>query len=676
MQTPTRRPFRTLLSSIQVGNHVLKSRMLYPNASPHFLQGPEQFPAEGYRTFHASVARNGAAIVTIAEWDNPVQHVGPAEIDFTHMQAFDVTDPSVHNYLSLMAEDIHFYGSKLLVCAEIDWPEGYSLYGGPRLGPPPPDGPPPFDEPIPAELIPEVIESLLGKLRMYRTFGYDGVTMRCDMELLPRGTDRADEYGAGTIENRSRFIREVYAAVKREFGGDFITEAQIAWEMPFGYGPIQSVSVTSDQVMEFCRLIDPDVDIFQIRERDGTRSHPTGYNFEFGDHPAVDFAVRMKAEGITALLAPIGGFQEPAEMEQYLRDGKCDMFGIARAFIVDPEYGQKMLEDRAEDITPCLKCNVCHGKVLEEAEPWVSVCTVNPVFGLEHELPRLVRPVRRRKSVAVIGGGPIGMRAAITAADRGHDVTLYEMSDALGGQLAHADHFAFKWPLRNYRDWLVRQVDKRPVRTELNCTPTPEQVAEQDYDVVLAATGAIPHVPRSIHGMFDPDGRPRYPTCDDMWSREADLGHHVIIVGGSEAGIEMGIHLVRCGHTVTVLTRQDRIASDASSLHYITASFVKELPDGTTLEAPEWERYDNLHTVVRARTTALDGNRVCYLDERGEHREVVGDDIVICGGHRNRLEEAMSYADAAPQFYAIGDCAGAGNVQAGTRQAFARAMII
>lgn len=675
MEASTAHPFAALLSPVRVGDHVLKGRLCYPNASPHFLQGPEAFPAEGYRTFHASVARNGAAIVTIAEWDNPHQHEGPADLDFSHMQSFDLGDPSVHNYLSLMAEDIHFFGSKLLVEARVAWPDGFSLHGGPRFGPPDPDGTTPMLEPIPRDRIPGVIAAFVDKMRLYRTLGYDGMTMRCDMELLPYPSTRDDDYAIYTIATRSRFIREVYAAVKQEFGGSFLTEAEIAWEMPWGYGQFQGLGVSADEVMEFATLIDPHVDIFQIREHDGTRSHPTGYNFSFRDHPAVDYAVRMKAAGIAALLAPIGGFQEPEEMEEYLRAGKCDLFGVARAFIADPDYGQRILEGRKDDIIPCLKCNVCHGKILEEPDPWVSVCCVNPVFGMEHELPRLIRPTRRQ-SVAVIGGGPVGMRAAISAADRGHDVTLYERSATLGGQLAHADSFDFKWPLRNYKDWLVRQLGRRGVRTVMNCAPTPEQLAGEAFDVVIAATGAVPHVPRSIAGTYDAAGERRYPTCDEMWGREAELGHHVIIVGGSEAGVEMGIHLVRAGHEVTILTRQERIASDASGLHYITASFVKELPDGTTLEAPEWERYDDLHTIVQASATSLHGTTVSYTDATGVRREITGDDILICGGHRNRIDEAMAYATAAPRFFPVGDCVGAGNLQVGNRQAFARASII
>ncbi|MFT4210330.1 MAG: FAD-dependent oxidoreductase [Microbacterium sp.] len=675
MQTEPVRPYPQLFSSVRAGNHILKSRLLYPNASPHFLQGPETYPADGFRAYFASVARNGAAVITIAEWDNARQHDGPWQLDIAHMQSFRPSHPAVQNYMSLLAEDVHFSGSKLLVSAMIDWPEGYSLYGGPRQGPGGARPDAPIDAPIPAAMLPQVVEGFLDKMRMYRSFGYDGVTMRVDREIVPQPDSRDDDYASTTMASRSRFVRELYAAVKREFGGDFLTEAQIAWQQPTGYGHRTTAGVSADEVAEYCRLADRDLDILQIREQDATRSHPTGYNFTFGDHPAVGFARRLKREGITALLAPIGGFQEPDEMEGYLEEGACDMFGVARAFIADSEYGEKMKQGRALDIIPCLKCNVCHGKVVPDPEPWVSVCSVNPTFGLEHELPKLLRP-STAKSVAVVGGGAAGMRAAIEAAQRGHTVTLYEKTDVLGGQLAHADAFEFKWPLKNYREWLVRQLDQNGVEVVMGCAPDPEQLRARGFDAVIAATGAEPMAPTGIDGVFDAEGRRRYPIVDEMWGREPELGRRVAIVGGSEAGAEMAIHLARHGHEVTLLTRRAEIAHDASKLHYVTMSFVKELPDGSFEESPEWERYDNIDCIVNARTVEVGDHGVTYVDEEGAEHVVPVDDVLVSGGRRRLLEEALAYGEAAAQFYAIGDCVGAGNVQVCTRQAYARAAVI
>ena len=664
--------FSHLLAPVRIGNHVVKNRMMFPNASPHCLQGPETYPAKGVRAFHAGLARNGAGIVTIAEWNNPEQRMGPISLDHTHFQSWDLRDPSVHNYLSMLAEEVHFCGGKLLVCLQPVWPEGYSLYGRPPFGPPRPGK---TYQMAPREVIDQAVSAFVEKARMYKGLGYDGFSMRCDMEILKKpGVVRDDEYSPDTMESRSLFVRQLYAAVKQALGDDFIAEATIAWEQPWGYGDMEPGSgVSAEEVMTFCRLIDRDVDIFQVREHDGVRSHPIGFNFTPGDHPAADACKRMKQEGITALLAPIGGFQEPEEMEQLLKDGVCDMFAMARAFIADPEYGAKLREGRSGDIIPCLKCNKCHGEVLNRPKPWISACSVNPVFGLEHDMDWLTAHRSTGKKVAVIGGGPAGMRAAIEAARLGHRVTLYEQSGRLGGQLLHADYFDFKWPVKNFKEWLIRQLGVWKVEVVLNCRPTRDQIAAGGYDAVLAATGAEAQLPASVTGVRAQDGTPLYPTCDDIWGKEGQLGHHVIIVGGSETCMETAIYLLRAGHRVTVLTRQSEIAHDASKLHYITWSFVYHNPDGTHRHGAEWERYDLFTGITRAVTTAVSGNTVTYVDENGGTRTVTGDSVVLYGGRRRRTQEALDYAGAADWFDLLGDCTGAGNLQVCNRQAFAAA---
>lgn len=667
--------FQHLLSPVRVGDHVLKNRMMFPNASPHFLQGPEQYPARGMRALHAGLARNGAAIVTFAEWGDQSLRNGPLSLDISHFQAFDLKDPSVYNYLSMLAEEVHFCGGKLLVCARVDWPAGYSLYGRPAMGPPIPGV---TYQMAPQEVIDQTIEGFVQKMKLYQGMGYDGMSMRCDMEILKvPGVTRDDAYDPSEMESRSLFIRQVYAAVKKALGPSFITEATVAWEQPWGYGMMEPGSgVSAEEVMIFCKLIDKNVDIFQVRESDAYRSHPMGFNFTPGDHPAARACRRMKEEGITALLAPIGGFQEPEEMERLLEEGVCDMFAMARAFFADPEYGEKLREGRSEDIIPCLKCNKCHGEILNRPTPWTSICSVNPVFGLEHDMDWLLPKSSAGKKVAVIGGGPAGMRAAIEAARLGHQVTLYEKSGVLGGQLLHAEYFDFKWPVKNYKDWLVRQLGRYQVSVVLNCAPTREQIVAGGYDAVLAATGAEARLPDNIQGLRDGDGKALYPTCDDIWGREKELGHHVVIVGGSETGMETAIYLLRAGHKVTVLTRQNEVGHDASKLHYITWVFVKHEPDGTHRAGAEWEKYDEFTGITGAVTKSVKDNTVTYIDQTGAEQSIHADSVVICGGRRRRVEEALAYAGTAGQFDLLGDCDGAGNIQVCSRQAYAKAHMI
>jgi NADPH-dependent 2,4-dienoyl-CoA reductase/sulfur reductase-like enzyme len=376
------------------------------------------------------------------------------------------------------------------------------------------------------------------------------------------------------------------------------------------------------------------------------------------------------------LLKPIGGFQEPEEMERYLVEGKCDLFGLARAFMADPEYGKKLYEGRGEDVTPCLKCNKCHGVMLPEPNPWVSVCSVNPLQGLGHKIHRLVEPSAAPKKVAVIGGGPAGMRAAIFAAQRGHDVTLYEKTNQLGGQLFHGDYFPFKWPIQNYKNWLIYELGQSNVKVVMNTEPTAQMITAGGYDAVLAATGATLNIP-NIPGLKDEKGqlKPEYFTWADATVAPEKLGKKVVIVGGSEVGTETAMYLCGLGHDVTVLTRQKRIAHNASGLHYITMAFVKAGPNGEAREAPAWEMYDNLTGITQAETVKVEGNTVTYVTPDGT-QTITGDSVVICGGMTPQTAQAFAYSGLTTQFYAIGDCNGAGNLEVCNREAYSRAMIL
>ncbi len=661
-----------LLAPLRIGDTVVKNRMLYPNASPHFLQGPETFPAEGYRAFVAGLAKNGAGMITLAEWDNyPAQRQGPADADFTHMQAFDLSDPSVSNYFSALAEEVHFYGAKLLLSTDIHFPWGYSLNGGPRQGPP--GSGPDTTEPIPVEMIPQVVDAFVQKVKQYRDWGYDGVTMRIENHLHPSENPRNDQYG-GSLENRTRLLLECYAAVKKALGKGFITEAQLAGEQPLGYTGERQNGYTLADTVAFSHLAAGKIDILQLREKDMTLSHPTGFTFEKGQHETIRYAEAVKAGGADILVEPIGGFQDPDELEGYLAAGKCDLFGMARAFICDFDYGEKLREGRGEDVTPCLWCNKCHGTIRTPPDPWVSVCSVNPRMGLQHVEHRLVPPAGKGKKVAVIGGGPAGMRAAIVAAERGHSVTLFEKTGYLGGQLYHAESFRFKWPIRDFKNWLVRQMEKAGVSVCLNCAPTSEEVAKIGFDAVIAATGAQAQLPASIQGLRDAAGKALYPTCADIFGKADSLGRHVAIVGGSETGIETAMYLAENGHEVTVLTRQDEIGHDCSKLHYITMAWVKVEPDGKGHMAPAWEKYENIHGIAGVTTQSVEGGRVTYVDRAGQRHVLEADSVVICGGVKPRLDEAMAYAGAADEFYLVGDCNGAGNIQKCMRQAWSTAL--
>jgi len=671
--------YAALLSPVRIGDVVLKNRMVFPNASPHFLQGPEDFPAEGYRAFMAGVARNGAALVTVAEWSDPKpRHI--KGIDIGHMQAWDFGNAAVRNYHSQMADEVHFYGSKLMLSTGFTFPEGYSLHGG--LVPAGPGQPPTvMKEVLPRERISEVIDSFVSLVGEYRDVGYDGVTMRIDDLLCPKETERGDEYGGSPV-GRTRIVIEAYKAIKKKFGPSFITEVQCAGEQPMGYNGDSRIGYSIEDTIAFCRAAEAEgvVDIIQLREKNVAASHPTGYTFHKGEHPCVGYSQALKAAGIHILTEVIGGLQDPDEINGYIADGKADMIGMARAFFSNPNYIDLIVAGRGEDVMPCIWCNKCHGTILSDnPDPWLSVCSVNPYFGIQEKLGRLLEEPEKLRKVAVIGGGPVGMRAAIMAAERGHTVTLFEKTDYLGGQLRHAESFSFKWPLKDFRDWEVRQLGRLGVEIRMNTDPSPDEIRAGGFEAVIAATGASASLPGSIEGLYGEDGSAKVRTCHDIFGKESELGHHVVICGASETGIETAMYLAENGHEVTLLTRQKEIGHNCSKLHYITMSWVKPNNDGSGKGhlAPAWEKYEDvLRGITEVTTLSVEGNTVTYADKNGAVHTITGDDVIICGGTKPNVDEALRYADAADTFLMVGDCDRCGNLQRGMRDALAKVNMI
>lgn len=653
-----------LTSPIKVRNTFLKSRLCYPNASPHFLQGPETFPAESTISFYADLARAGAAYIDLNEWSNPRQRL-EGKCDSVRMQNFDYTDPSTSNYFSQLADDVRYYGSKMSCILMPKFPAGYSLSGGPVFRPTVPE--PDMTEMLPAERMHEVVENLVERALMFKEMGYE-MMMLPMMQLGKWRNTRPDEYGSQTPENAARLFKEICMAVKKACGPDFLIELGVYGEMDYTY--------TTEWLIEVLKELEEYADIVQVKEKDAALNHPTGHHFHKYDHMSgIVYGRKMKEAGLKLIIALNGGYQDPEEMERYLEAGYCDMFSNSRGFLADQDYWSKIVEGRGEDITPCLWCNKCHGM---DKGPWLTYCSVNPRLGHAHKLHRLIPPIGKSQKVAIIGGGPIGMRAAIMAADRGHEVTLYEKADKLGGQLFHSDYFSWKWPLRDYRDWLVAQIAKRGnITVKLNTEATPYLISVEHYDAVIAAPGAVAKLPDNIKGLRNEDGSrvEGIYTCMEVIGHEEMLGKHVIIVGGSEVGVETAMYLCETGHTCFVTTRQNCLCHDNNGPHSPRMAHMDIGPDGKEHRVTAWDAYDGLTHVENATVVAVTPTSVTYLKD-GVETTAVCDNVVICGGMRALLDEALAFSGSADKFFITGDAECVGNLQTGNYSALGKVVQI
>lgn len=640
-----------LLSPLKIGNVVLKNRMMHTRSLPHFLQGPEFFPSEQVISHYASVARTAAVVTCKAPRIPPrVRENLPTTGDTCHMTIWHIQDPSVQNYFSQLADAIHFYDAKASIGVHILSPDGYTISNASIPGNLYREDTP--GKEIPVELMQEIIDSTVMQAKLYQGLGFDMINIYMPYRngllanaLSPEFNKRTDKYG-GSIENRARFPLELFQAIKKACGPDFLIEAQMSGEEPPG-------GFTLDDVTEYAKIWEGSLDILQLRAMNASMAHPMGWNSDKKNPITLKYAETVKKSGAKVVTVPVGGYQYLDLCDDFIASGRTDMLGMARSFICDPDYGQKIHEGRGDDVVPCIRCNKCHGD--STTGPWFSFCSVNPKLGIAHRVNRMIDPPRASKKVAVIGGGPAGMKAAIVAAQRGHSVTLYEKSLYLGGMLHHSDFAPMRWPLKEFKDYLIRQVNKSGIEVNLGTEATPEIIKKKGFEAVIVAAGAEPIIPR-IPGA---DGDNVWDVSN-VFDNEKKLGKNVVLIGGGEFGAGTGAYLAQMGHKVTVLSSGKDLVPSAG-------------PHQIEIMLEAITHLENFSFETNALPTEISKGKVLYTDASGAKKSVKADDVVIYAGRKSRKDEAMKFYGSAPRYFVVGDCRDIGDVHTCNRTAFAAA---
>ena len=645
--------YKNLLSPITIGNLLLRNRFETTLSNPHFVQGPETWPTDALISHYARKAQNGAAVVGVKA-TNPSKNTLQKD---SHTQTLDMYPAKNQHYFVQISDQIHYYGAKaqMAIMPPHELTLGYDATGGMLSGFVEGDGSTPsLGKEAPRELLYDIAEAYGREAKLAKELGFD----MCQLDmgyrfmfparfLSPLTNQRTDEFG-GSLENRCRFPLLICEAIRSYCGKDFPIEILVSGEEVSRHPG----GTTIEDTIEFCRLGQGKCDILQPRACDIDLA---GVSSMIVDHmPTLEMtraiSKGIKENNIDMLVTIVGGAHNPEILDKLIEEGVCDIVGGARNWWCDPEYGRKVIEGRPDDIVPCLRCNKCH---VTKPGYWLTCCSVNPIIGLEHKIDRMVTPPERKKKIAVVGGGISGMEAALVSASRGHDVTVYEKSDRLGGLLNCNDGIELKWTVLEFRDYMVNQINKSGVKVLLNTEATVETIKEEDFDEVLVCVGSLPKIPK-IEGL----DKIKYYTCLDAVAAEKEMGHKVVIIGGNEVGAEFGIHLAEAGHDVTVIGHRARIADDAAAVHY------------RSLMQEKWESLENFHGVVSAKATAVDETSVTYEDAEGVQHTVPADSIVLAAGMSPNREEALKFWEVGPYVHVIGDCDTPGDIQNCMRSAF------
>ena len=359
-------------------------------------------------------------------------------------------------------------------------------------------------------------------------------------------------------------------------------------------------------------------------------------------------------------VATVGKLFDPKLVRKIVEEQRADIVQLGRVVLADPDFPRKVLEGRDDDIRRCMSENWCLQTAFFQGQR--ARCAQNPGYGKEREYYSL-KPALKKKRVLVVGGGPAGMEFARIAVQRGHDVTLYEKTDRLGGLV----HTACAFPhlptrhLYNCVAYLKKQMEKLAVEVVLNKEATAQFVLARNPDVVIVAAGSLPHWP-DIEGILKPVvvhyeeylALRRYPMVHDRFiERKERVGRKVVVIGGVE-GAETSLSLARGGKDVTLVEKTGNIAKGPYLLD----------PSRVQMLVHEYLPQAGVKLKLNRKAVEITDAGVVILDKDGNDEFLPADTVIItCGREPNELlKEALS--GKVPEVYAIGDCVAPRNIGA------------
>jgi len=628
------RKYPSLCSPLKIGNVTLRNRM---------VSAPMAFPditAEGYVTKEAAAfyelrAKGGAAAVTLSEC---IVHI---KTGMSHSKHINLQDEGVLAGLTEAARSIKRHGALANVelshggkYAGVDLAKNSGGRTYVRYGPSAemlPDGS--KIEEMHKELIHEIVEAFGKGAALVKRAGFDMVFVHGGHGWLiqqffsPASNKRTDEYGCDTIENRARFALEVLDSIRAAVGPGFPIEFRMSAEehIPGGY--------TFDDAVQFAKLLESKVDLLHVstgaHENSFAITHPSMFA-ERGCHVSLAAAIKKHVQ---IPVACVGALNEPEQMEEIIASGKADVIEMARALLADPFLPRKVMLGHDDEIVRCIRCYTC---LAERVHTQTRICSINPVIGREYE-SRFALPTSEPKKVLVAGGGPGGMKTAVTAAQRGHRVVLCEKRAELGGTLNCVRAISFKKDLYGLIKSLEVQMRKAGVEIRLNTEVTRELVEREAPDVLVLAVGAVPVVPH-IPGMDSP----KVVLANNLSNEGIVVGAKVVILGGGLVGCESAVHLAQKGKDVTLVEMMKDVAVDAN---------VRQRPILLDL-------FGKLQVKVKTRMKGVkitDKGLVC-IDETGKEHLFEADTVVCSVGQHALGEVVNNLLDAAPEVVQVGDC--------------------
>jgi len=623
--------FKHLFTPIDIGKMKVRNRIVMLPVTTGYCELDETI-GDRFINFFATRAKGGVGLIIVPF--SPVHAGSPIEPG--------LYDDSFLPGARKLADAVHLHGAKiaaqLITSYHVILKDGMAEVVGPS---------PVLNQMTRAIARPLTVSEIHYIVKEYgqaasraREAGFDAVEVLVgggyllNRFLSPITNKREDEYG-GSLENRMRIILEVIASMRKEVGIDF---------------PIGCRLNVAEQ-MDGGHTIEDSKEVVRILEKAGIQMINVYTGWHESPVPTVQavlpkgaflhLAEKVKGwVGIPVIAA--NRINDPFVAEKAIAEGKADLVGMARALLADPELPNKARESRVEEIVPCLACSNCLTEILTTYKNWgmaaSTICSVNPLAGKEAEYA--IRPAQKSKKVFVIGGGPSGMEAAMTAALRGHKVTLYDKGNELGGKLLIASIPPYKGELQPLVTSLAARARKAGVEVKLKSDVGPAIIEKERPDVLIMATGSSPLIP-NIPGVTDPN----VVLAEEVLTGAKTVSGDILIVGGGMVGCETAEFLRERGqgvNEITVIEMLSRMADNVSPTYrpFFLARLKKA---GIKMET---------NMIVQEIT-----KEGVMVEQKGIAGFIKGDVVVLAVGFKSNPTLNEKSKGKIPEVYAIGDCA-------------------
>ena len=513
--------------------------------------------------------------------------------------------------------------------------------------------------PVTVKEIDDIVYAFGETARLIKEAGVDGVEVHAvhegyllDQFTLPYSNNRTDEYG-GSFENRYRFAIQIINEIKSKCGEDFPVSLRYSvrsMTKDFRYG-----AMPGEDFVEIGRDMEESekaVKYLQDAGYDMLNCDNGTYDAWYWAHPPQYMPQNCNLEDVEHIKQfvdiPVvcAGRMQPAVGAEAIRDGKIDAMAVGRQFLADPHWVTKLIRGHEEDIRPCICCHTAcfnltkHNGSANDQDLSESAgmchCAVNPISMQSKKY--YIRPAKKQKTVAVIGGGIGGMEAARILTLRGHKAVIYEKSDCLGGIFIAAAAPEFKEKDKELISWFKHQIDKLGIEVHLNTEVPPEDIPEADE--IIVATGAAPNripIPGASEYAMD---------ATEYLLGEKEVGDNVVIIGGGLTGCEIALDLFRKGkHPAIVEMKDDLIA-------------VKNMCLANTSYLRDCFKTNKVPVYLNAGVKNISETEVSVQTKDEGIVTLPADNVIMSVGYH-----PMPLKEASEHVHLLGDCSKVGNVR-------------